>query len=94
MLKLDMDRKLVLLGKIHEARALRALVCPQKCQPSRECPCASAEGLKDLSLKDSEIAAKAIRDVMEYMITHLQGITAHMKRRQLLGMAGPTSPCR
>jgi hypothetical protein len=42
----------------------------------------SAEGLKNLSLKDSEIAAQAIRDVMEYMeVTHLRGgITAHMKK--------------
>ena len=45
-------------------------------------PLLPAEGLKDLSLKDSEIAAKAIRDVMEYMeVTHLRGgITAHMKK--------------
>ena len=85
MLKLDMDRKLIsYLGKIHEARALRALMyCLEKgVSHAANALVASAEGLKDLSPKDSEIAAKAIRDVMEYMeVTHLRGgITAHMKK--------------
>jgi len=80
-----MDRKLIsYLGKIHEARALRALMyCLEKgVSHAANALVASAEGLKDLSLKDSEIAAKAIRDVMEYMeVTHLRGgITAHMKK--------------
>ena len=85
MLKLDMDRRLIsYLGKIHEARALRALMyCLEKgVSHAASALVASAEGLKNLSLKDSEIAAKAIRDVMEYMeVTHLRGgITAHMKK--------------
>ena len=85
MLKLNMDRKLIsYLGKIHEARALRALMyCLEKgVSHAAEALVTSAEGLKDLSNKDSEIAAKAIRDVMEYMeVTHLRGgITAHMRK--------------
>jgi hypothetical protein len=85
MLKLDMDRKLIsYLGKIHEARALRALMyCLEKgVNHAASALVSSAEGLKNLSLKDSEIAAQAIRDVMEYMeVTHLRGgITAHMKK--------------
>ena len=85
MLKLSMDRKLIsYLGKIHEARALRALMyCLEKgVGHAAESLVQSAEGLKNLSAKDTEIAAKAIRDVMEYIeVSHLRGgITAHLRK--------------
>jgi hypothetical protein len=85
MLKLDMNKKLIsYLGKIHEARALRALMyCLEKgVVHAASALVQSGEGLKDLSPKDADIAAKAIRDVMEYMeVTHLRGgPTAHMRK--------------
>ena len=97
MLKLNMDRKLIsYLGKIHEARALRALMyCLEKgISHAAEALVTSAEGLKDLSNKDSEIAAKAIRDVMEYMeVTHLRGgITAHMRKKITTWAGKPFKP--
>jgi hypothetical protein len=80
-----MDKKLIsYLGKIHEARALRALMyCLEKgVAGAAYALVQSAEGLENLSTKDTEIAAKAIRDVMEYIeVSHLRGgITAHMKK--------------
>ncbi|MBT5380717.1 MAG: hypothetical protein HOI65_08865 [Opitutae bacterium] len=85
MLKLEMNKKLIsYLGKIHEARALRALMyCLEKgVAHAASALVQSGEGLKDLSPKDADIAAKAIRDVMEYMeVTHLRGgPTAHMRK--------------
>ena len=84
MLKLNLDLRLIaFLANVHEARALRALMyCLEKgVKQAAESLVANAEGMGKLSAKDSKIAAKAIRDVIEYMeVTHLRGgPTAHMK---------------
>ncbi len=85
MLKLDMDKDLIsYLGKIHEARALRALMyCLERgVGGAAHALVQSAEGLKNLPPKDADIAAKAIRDVMEYIeVSHLRGgVTAHLNK--------------
>jgi len=85
MLKLHLDLRLIaFLANVHEARALRALMyCLEKgVKQAAESLVANAEGMEKLSAKDSKIAAKAIRDVIEYMeVTHLRGgPTAHMKK--------------
>ena len=84
MLKLNLDLRLIaFLANVHEARALRTLMyCLEKgVKQAAESLIANAEGMGKLSAKDSKIAAKAIRDVIEYMeVTHLRGgPTAHMK---------------
>lgn len=84
MLKLAMDKRLIkYLDRVHEARALRALMyCLENgVGEAAESLITNAEGLEDLSANDSKIAAKAIRDVMEYIeVSHLRGgVEAHMK---------------
>jgi len=86
MLKLSLDKRLIaFLANVHEARALRTLMyCLEKgVGDAAESLIGNAEGMKNLSSADSKIAAKAIRDVIEYMeVTHLRGgPSAHMKKR-------------
>lgn len=85
MLKLDMDKRLIrYLDRVHEARALRALMyCLRNgVGEAAESLITNAEGLENLSPEDSKVAAKAIRDVMEYIeVSHLRGgVEAHMKK--------------
>ncbi|MFK7910832.1 MAG: DUF6288 domain-containing protein [Akkermansiaceae bacterium] len=85
MLKLHLDTRLIgFLANVHEARALRTLMyCLAKgVESAADSLVANAEGMKNLSPKDSKIAAKAIRDVIEYIeVTRLRGgPTARMKK--------------
>ena len=85
MLKLAMDRRLIkYLDRVHEARALRALMyCLENgVGEAAESLITNAEGLENLSSADSKVAGKAIRDVMEYIeVSHLRGgVEAHMKK--------------
>ncbi|MBT7215228.1 MAG: hypothetical protein HN869_08465, partial [Verrucomicrobia bacterium] len=77
LLKLHLDKRLIsFLANVHEARALRTLMyCLEKgVGTAAESLVANAEGMKELSAEDSKIAAKAIRDVIEYMeVSHLRG---------------------
>ncbi|MBL6923160.1 MAG: hypothetical protein ISR39_13425 [Akkermansiaceae bacterium] len=77
LLKLHLDKRLIsFLANVHEARALRTLMyCLEKgVGTAAESLVANAEGMKKLSPADSKIAAKAIRDVIEYMeVSHLRG---------------------
>lgn len=77
LLKLHLDKRLIsFLANVHEARALRTLMyCLEKgVGTAAESLVANAEGMKKLSAEDSKIAAKAIRDVIEYMeVSHLRG---------------------
>lgn len=83
MLKLSLDTHLVdYLSHLHEARAIRALMyCLEKGVTSAaENLITCAEGMGKLSPADSEIAAKALQDVLEYIeVTRLRGgVSAHM----------------
>ncbi|MFZ9935499.1 MAG: DUF6288 domain-containing protein [Luteolibacter sp.] len=87
MLKHHMDDALIrFLGRVHDARALRALMdCLKKGVSNAAASLVTnAEGLNpaDLSNTDNQIAVKALRDVMEYMeVVHLRGgPTAHMDK--------------
>mgnify|MGYP002622065131 CR=1 FL=1 len=87
MLKLNMDGRLIkLLGRVYDARALRALMyCLEKgVSNAADALVTNAEGLdgKSLSAADSKIAVKALQDVMEYMeVSHLRGgPAAHMRK--------------
>jgi hypothetical protein len=85
MLKLHLDLRLIgFLANVHEARALRTLMyCLEKgVSNAAESLIANAEGMGKLSSEDSKIAAKAIRDVIEYIeVSHLRGgPTAHMRK--------------
>ncbi|MFM2171430.1 MAG: hypothetical protein RI957_1659 [Verrucomicrobiota bacterium] len=85
MLKLHLEPRMVtLLGYIHEARALNALMfCLQKgVSSAAESLITNAEGMENLSPADSKIAAKALQDVIEYIeVTRLRGgIKAHMNK--------------
>ena len=77
LLKLHLDKRLIsFLANVHEARALRTLMyCLEKgVGTAAESLVANAEGMKKLSPADSKIAAKAIRDVIEYIeVSHLRG---------------------
>jgi hypothetical protein len=77
LLKIHLDKRLIsFLANVHEARALRTLMyCLEKgVKEAAESLISNAEGMEDLSAKDSKIAAKAIRDVIEYMeVSHLRG---------------------
>jgi hypothetical protein len=77
LLKLHLDKRLIsFLANVHEARALRTLMyCLEKgVKEAAESLISNAEGMEDLSAKDSKIAAKAIRDVIEYIeVSHLRG---------------------
>jgi hypothetical protein len=85
MLKLSLDKRLIgFLANVHEARALRTLMyCLEKgVEEAAESLVANAEGMKKLSPKDSKIAAKAIRDVIEFIeVSRLRGgPSAHMSK--------------
>ncbi|QTN33095.1 HEAT repeat domain-containing protein [Akkermansiaceae bacterium] len=85
MLKLALDRQLITqLSHIPEARAMRALMfCLEKGVESAAGNLITcAEGMGKLSPADSEIAAKALQDVIEYIeVTRLRGgIQAHMSK--------------
>ena len=87
MLKLNMDGRLIkYLGRVHDARALRALMyCLEKgVKEAAESLVTNAEGIdkSKLSAADTKIAVKALQDVMEYMeVSHLRGgVAAHMKK--------------
>ncbi|MES2983332.1 MAG: DUF6288 domain-containing protein [Verrucomicrobiota bacterium] len=85
MLKYNLEPRIVkLLGTIHEARALTALMyCLEKGVASAaNSLIANAEGMEKLSAADSKIAAKALQDVIEYIeVTRLRGgIKAHMDK--------------
>ena len=85
MLKLVLDKKVIAyLGKVHEARAMRALMyCLEKgVSGAADSLITCAEGLGKLSDKDSRIAAEALQDVIEYIeVTHLRGgPQAHMRK--------------
>ena len=85
MLKLEMEPRIIkLLGSIHEARALRALMfCLEKgVKSAAESIVANAEGMDKLSPTDSKIAAQTLKDVIEYMeVTYLRGgVKAHMDK--------------
>ena len=85
MLELDLEPRIVtLLGYIHEARALNALMfCLRKGVASAaESLINNAEGMENLSPGDAKIAAKALQDVIEYIeVTRLRGgIKAHMDK--------------
>lgn len=85
MLRLALDRNLVQhLSHIPDARAMRALMfCLEKgVDSAAENLVTCAEGMDKLSPADSEIAAKALQDVIEYIeVTRLRGgISAHMSK--------------
>ena len=85
MLKLNLDKRLIsFLANVHEARALRALMyCLEKgVESAAESLVKNAEGMGKLSPKDGKIAAKSLRDVIEYIeVTWLRGgVEAHMKK--------------
>lgn len=77
LLKLSLSKSVIsFLGKIHEARSLRALMyCLEKgVRRAADSLVTCAEGMGKLSSADSKIAAKAVRDVMEYIeVTQLRG---------------------
>ncbi len=85
MLKLSLDSQLINhLSHIPEARALRALMfCLEKgVESAADNLVTCAEGMGKLSPADSEIAAKALQDVIEYIeVTRLRGgVQAHMNK--------------
>ncbi|MCH7224673.1 DUF6288 domain-containing protein [Haloferula sp. A504] len=87
MLKLNMDGSLIkLLGRVYDARALRALMyCLENgVSNAADALVTNAEGLDkgSLSSADNKIAVKALQDVMEYMeVAHLRGgPAAHMRK--------------
>ncbi len=85
MLKLTLDPRIIqLLGTIHEARALRALMyCLEKGVGSAASSIvANAEGMDKLSPDDAKIAAETLRRLIEYIeVSHLRGgIKAHMDK--------------
>jgi hypothetical protein len=85
MLKLTLEPRIVqLLGTIHEARALRALMfCLEKGVGSAaNSIVANAEGMDKLSPADAKIAAETLRQLIEYIeVSHLRGgIKAHMDK--------------
>jgi hypothetical protein len=85
MLKLDMDKNLIAyLGGVLDARALRALMyCLEKgVSGAAQSLVSNAERLENLKPSDSEVAVKAVRDVIEYIeVTHLRGgVQAHMDK--------------
>jgi len=77
MVRLAMDRRLIdFLSNIPEARTLRTLMyCLRNGVPSAAASLVTcAESMEGLSSKDGKIAAKALRDVIEYIeVTHLRG---------------------
>ena len=85
MLKLTLDPRIIqLLGTIHEARAIRALMfCLEKGVGSAaQSIVANAEGMDKLSPADSKIAAETLRQLIEYIeVSHLRGgMKAHMDK--------------
>lgn len=83
MLKLTLEPRIIqLLGTIHEARALRALMfCLEKGVGSAaQSIVANAEGMEKLSPADAKIAAETLPQLIEYIeVSHLRGgIKAHM----------------
>lgn len=85
MLKLTLEPRIIqLLGTIHEARAIRALMfCLEKGVGSAaQSIVANAEGMEKLSPTDAKIAAETLRNVIEYMeVNYLRGgIKAHMDK--------------
>ena len=83
MLKLTLEPRIIqLLGTIHEARALRALMfCLEKGVGSAaKSIVENAEGMEKLSPADAKIAAETLRQLIEYIeVSHLRGgIKAHM----------------
>lgn len=80
MLKLNLEPRIIkLLGSIHEARALRALMfCLEKSGSSyngtAESIVANAEGMDKLSPADAKIARQTLQGVIEYIeINYLRG---------------------
>ena len=85
MLKFTLEPRIVkLLGTIHEARALSALMFCLKngFAGAADSLVTNAEGLENLSPADRKIATKALQDVIEYIeVTRLRGgIQAHMDK--------------
>ena len=85
MLKLHLDGRLIsYLAFIPEARSLRALMyCLENgVESAAESLITCAEGMDKLSPADAKIAAKSLRDVIEYIeVTRLRGgPEAHMKK--------------
>jgi len=85
MLKLTLEPRIVkLLGTIHEARALRALMfCLEKGVTSAANSIVdNAEGMDKLSPSDAKIAAETLRQLIEYIeVTRLRGgMQAHMNK--------------
>jgi HEAT repeat protein len=85
MLKLSLEPRIIkLLGSIHEARALRALMyCLEKgVGGAAQSIVANAEGMNNLSPADTKIAVQTLRDVIEYMeVNYLRGgVKAHMNK--------------
>jgi hypothetical protein len=85
MLKLTLEPRIIqLLGTIHEARAIRALMfCLEKGVGSAaQSIVANAEGMEKLSPADAKIAAETLRQLIEYIeVSHLRGgIKAHMDK--------------
>ncbi len=83
MLKLTLEPRIIkLLGTIHEARALRALMfCLEKgIGSAAQSIVENAEGMEKLSPADAKIAAETLRHLIEYIeVSHLRGgIKAHM----------------
>jgi hypothetical protein len=85
MLKLTLEPRIIqLLGTIHEARALRALMfCLEKGVGSAaKSIVENAEGMEKLSPADAKIAAETLRQLIEYIeVSYLRGgIKAHMSK--------------
>jgi HEAT repeat protein len=85
ILKLTLEPRIIqLLGTIHEARALRALMfCLEKGVGSAaKSIVENAEGMEKLSPADAKIAAETLRQLMEYIeVSYLRGgIKAHMSK--------------
>ncbi len=85
MLKFTLEPRIVkLLGNIHEARALRALMfCLEKGVAGAAASIVTnAEGLEKLSPSDAKIATETLRQLIEYIeITRLRGgVKAHMNK--------------
>ncbi len=85
MLKITLEPRIIkLLGNIHEARALRALMfCLEKGVGGAAASIVNnAEGMEKLSLADNKIAVETLRQLIEYIeVTHLRGgVKAHMDK--------------
>ena len=85
MLKFTLEPRIIkLLGSIHEARALRALMfCLEKgVGAAAQSIVANAEGMEKLNPTNAKIAAETLKQLIEYIeVSHLRGgVKAHMEK--------------